>query len=131
MSQPSPAPPPFLPTGSPYEEHPMLMPPDSPHPRHRSLSPLDEDLLIHHVQSLTLRETYDPSRPRIMPPPSRRRTAHATKESDPPTWGQIKRLSEEAERTVHHQGLPITSILNPFHCYACNHYLSGNLRRAH
>ncbi|KAI5930600.1 Endogenous retrovirus group K member 8 Rec protein [Manis javanica] len=59
-----------------------------------------------------------------MPPPSRRRTAHATKESDPPTWGQIKRLSEEAERTVHHQGLPITSILNPFHCYACNHYLS-------
>lgn len=91
------------------ENDAYLVPSGSTRPRHRGLALLNEDPLIRSLQFLTLREVNDPSRPIIIPPPPRRRPARSTRESDPPTRVQIKRLSEEAERSVHRQGLPVTS----------------------
>ncbi|KAI5946619.1 Endogenous retrovirus group K member 24 Env polyprotein [Manis javanica] len=109
------------------ENDAYLVPSGSTRPRHRGLALLNEDPLIRSLQFLTLREVNDPSRPIIIPPPPRRRPARSTRESDPPTRVQIKRLSEEAERSVHRQAV---ALVQKTHTAAFTNQLSENVSLA-
>ncbi|XP_058578372.1 uncharacterized protein LOC131507511 isoform X2 [Neofelis nebulosa] len=58
--------------------------------------------LTYRMRELHLQDDWQPLRPTPMP---RHRLTQATQDSSPPAWGQIKKLTNEAERLVLNQGL--------------------------